>query len=67
MTAKIAAGFLSLLMLFGCGRIVEPPKAEYRKITAEQAMDMMKRGGPYILLDTRTEEEFVCLGLHECL
>ena len=46
---------VTLLLLFaGCGA----PHAEYRKISAEQAMGMMEDGKPYILLDTRTEEEF---------
>ena len=45
----------TLLLLFaGCGA----PRAEYRKISAEQAMGMMEAGEPYILLDTLTEEEF---------
>ena len=34
------------------------PKAVYRKITAEEAYDLMTSSENYILLDVRTEEEY---------
>jgi len=33
-------------------------KAEYHRITAEEAMKMMQESSDFILLDVRTEEEF---------
>ena len=38
--------------------IADSRKADYQKITAEQAKNMMDDGDSYILLDVRTEEEF---------
>lgn len=37
----------------------ETRKAEYRKISAEQAQEMMQGEEPFILLDVRTEQEFL--------
>jgi rhodanese-related sulfurtransferase len=34
------------------------PEAQYRRITAAQARDMMDSGDPYILLDVRSVEEY---------
>jgi len=54
MKRKTICLFISLLLLAGCG----VTKAEYHKISAEQAMAMMEQDKHYILLDTRTDEEF---------
>ena len=52
-------------LLTGCASPAELPqgseaagKAEYHKITAAQAKDMMANTADYILLDVRTEEEY---------
>ena len=49
---------ISLLVLVGCAGNEPAPQAEYRKIDAVQAKEMMAAGEPYVLLDTRTDEEF---------
>ena len=61
----ITLGLLLCLLpgavLCGCSappQTDDAPKAEYRKITAEQAMNMMNDGDGWVLLDVRTEEEF---------
>lgn len=36
----------------------EGPAAEYRRIAAQQAKEIMDQGGEYILLDVRTQQEF---------
>ena len=56
--------FLAALTLTaGCGgEPSENPQTnipEYRKITAEQAKAIMDSDEPFILLDVRTEEEFI--------
>lgn len=65
---KIILIFTLLLVcvcfLAGCGNTKElsnggkAPKAVYSRISAEQAKTLMDSGGPYILLDVRTEGEF---------
>ena len=63
--------FLLGVMLTGCAAnpasqivpqdelpVTSASMAEYRKITAEQAMERMNEAAPWILLDVRTEEEF---------
>ena len=55
---------LSVGFLFGCDKTKDMPnsgearKAVYTKITPKQAKDMMDKGGPFTLLDVRTESEF---------
>jgi len=44
------------LLLTGCA--AEPSPAQYHKITAEEAHQMMVEADEFILLDVRTEEEF---------
>ena len=61
-----AAAVLAFVLFTGCGAAPEPAPAQtetttelaYEKISPDQAKDMMEQGGPYILLDCRTEEEF---------
>ena len=48
-----AISLIFLLIITSCGT---PPL--YRKITAEQAYNMMRDRDDYILLDVRTDEEF---------
>jgi rhodanese-related sulfurtransferase len=55
MKIEMTSLLFSLLLLASCGA----PQAEYRKINTEQDMAMMEQGQPYILLDTRTDEEFI--------
>jgi rhodanese-related sulfurtransferase len=45
-----------LILLAGCAS--SDATAEYAKITAEEAKQMMDDGDGFILLDVRTEEEF---------
>ena len=52
----ISAAFLFLFI--GCNR-VGAQQAEYRKISAEEAYLMMMSEDDFIILDVRTEEEYV--------
>ena len=60
------AAVLAFVLFTGCGAAPEPAPAQtetttevaYEKISPDQAKDMMEQGGPYILLDCRTGEEF---------
>ena len=54
---------LMILTLSGCQSGAIPHEtqrnaAEYHKITAAQAKEMMSEGKPYVLLDVRTDEEW---------
>ena len=51
---------LALLILCACGEETNDngQTAGYKKISAEQAREMMENGDPFILLDVRTEQEF---------
>ena len=53
----VSVFFLTSLFV-GCIRI-NAQQAEYRKITSVQAHQMMSQENDFILLDVRTEEEFV--------
>ena len=55
---RIAALLAALLALVGCGREVEK-EASYVNITAQEAKKLMDREEGYIILDVRTEEEYV--------
>ena len=66
MKRAIAILFVSVLVLAGCAAgggtpsssgNTEPP-AEYTKISALQAKEIMESGEEYILLDVRTQEEY---------
>jgi len=56
--------FLCAASLAGCDKTKDAPgggearKAVYTKISPKQAKDMMDKGGQYIILDVRTQEEF---------
>ena len=58
----IIASFAILLLLTGCGARQTPeqesPKAEYTRITPEEAILMMSDDGDVVILDVRTEEEY---------
>ena len=50
---------LAVLLLSGCGQTTSPEKeAVYVNITAEEAKAVMDREEGYVILDTRTQEEF---------
>jgi len=59
----IAILLVGISLLTGCGNtdsahdVVQ--KAEYKKISATEAKQMMESADDYILLDVRTEEEFI--------
>jgi len=44
-----------------------PSKAEYKKITPQEANDIMKSGKDYILLDVRTEGEYKEMRIDGCI
>ena len=50
--------FIFISLFASCARI-NAQQAEYRKISAAEAHQMMSRENDFILLDVRTEEEFV--------
>jgi len=58
----IIASFSLLLLLTGCGVQQTPeqesPKAEYVRITPEEAFLMMSDDGDVVILDVRTEDEY---------
>jgi len=54
MKRLIVAMLCCFLALTACGA----PRAVYRRISAEEAYQMMRETGEYILVDTRTHEEY---------
>ena len=57
---KLIFAFLALLFLTGCGQQKEekPQEAVYMNITAQEAKALMDTETGYIILDTRTQEEY---------
>ena len=56
---KLSLIFMVLLLLTACGQDKEnKQEAVYMNITAEQAKEIMDSEGNYIILDTRTQEEY---------
>ena len=56
---KILLILLLLLMLSGCTNAVPSNEAgSYRRITTQEAMEMMNRETNYIILDVRTQAEY---------
>ena len=56
---KLSLIFLAMLLLTACGQEkVNKQEAVYVNITAEQAKEIMDTQEGYIILDTRTQEEF---------
>ena len=56
---KIIYLVLMMLMLAGCGQATENvQEAVYMNITAEEAKAMMDSQTGYVILDTRTQEEY---------
>lgn len=50
---------LAMMLLVACGQEKEDPQeAIYMNITAQQAKEMMDSREGYIILDTRTQEEY---------
>jgi len=58
----IAIFLVCISLLTGCGNIDSAhdgaQKAEYKRISASEAKQMMESADDYILLDVRTEQEF---------
>ena len=57
---KLIFVLLALLLLAGCGQKKEekPQEAVYMNITAQEAKALMDTQTGYIILDTRTQEEY---------
>ena len=56
---KLILIFLSMMLLTACGQDKEnKQEAVYMNITAKQAKEMMDSQEGYIILDTRTQEEY---------
>ena len=57
---KLIFVLLALLLLAGCGQEKEekPQEAVYMNITAQEAKALMDTETGYIILDTRTQEEY---------
>lgn len=56
---KLILILLSIVLLTACGQIEENGKETvYMNITAEQAKEIMDTQQGYVILDTRTEEEY---------
>ena len=56
---KLILIMLAMLLLSACGQDKENgQEAVYVNITAQQAKEMMDREKDYIILDTRTQEEY---------
>ena len=57
---KLIFVLLALLLLAGCGQEKEenPKEAVYMNITAQEAKTLMDTQTGYIILDTRTQEEY---------
>lgn len=49
---------LTMFMMTACSSDVDTSKITYEQITAKQAKKLMNTETDYIILDTRTEEEF---------
>lgn len=54
---KILMVLLAVVVLSGCGAVVKENEAQYTKITAEEAKEMMDTQD-VIILDVRTEAEY---------
>ena len=57
MMKKLIPIFIAALLLAGCAVPAEK-KAGYRRITMDEAVDMMKEVEDYIILDVRTAAEY---------
>lgn len=55
---RIAVLLMVMLLLTGCGK-ENVKEASYINITAQQAKELMDREVGYVILDVRTQEEFV--------
>ena len=57
---KLIFVLLAMLLLAGCGQEKEekPQEAVYMNITAQEAKTLMDTETGYIILDTRTQEEY---------
>ena len=56
---KLILILLAIMMLVACGQTPEQPQeAVYMNITAEEAKSLMDSEKNYIILDTRTQEEY---------
>ena len=59
MLKKLMPILLALLMLTGCGFVLQPQQeGPYMNITAQQAKELMDIETNYMILDTRTREEY---------
>ena len=59
---KTVCLILTALLLSACGQTTQPPEKEkeavYMNITAKEAKEIMDTREGYIILDTRTQEEY---------
>ena len=56
---KLVIIVLAMLLLTACGEEKEDKQgAEYMNITAQQAKELMDSQAGYVILDTRTQEEY---------
>ena len=56
---KLILILLAIMMLVACGQTPkQPQEAVYMNITAEEAKSLMDSEKNYIILDTRTQEEY---------
>ena len=56
---KLLLFFLAVMLLPACGQNTEKDQeAVYMNITTQQAKEIMERETGYIILDTRTQEEY---------
>lgn len=53
----VMAAVVSSVLLMGCSSS-DSGEIDYRKISADEAVEMMENEKDYIILDVRTEEEF---------
>lgn len=49
---------LLLLALTGCAKVQEEGQSSYKKITMDEAADLMEKEKNYIIVDVRTREEY---------
>lgn len=60
---RILSFLLSLFLLAGCGAVPETntqtTNTSYTQISEDEALNFMKENTGYIILDVRTEEEFL--------
>lgn len=57
---KILSFLLSLFLLAGCAYTgVNTDSVKYKQMTGDEAMEFMQKNSDYVILDVRTEEEFM--------